>query len=223
MSHAILKGVLIALVVANLAAVAAWWAKDDLVAIGILAEPPPRHIELGKLPLPPIEAVPPEDESDPAGAEAVPPAPEQPPTVASCVVAGPFQDQAAAQTLAARFEEAGGSAEVDAETVAAAPAYLVYVAPDGAEAGARAWEELTAQAIDAYVIPSGARKDGVSVGVFSDQDRAEAQRDRVAGLGHSVLIERLPRTATRYRVTGREVPPDLAGTAVVPCDRAAAG
>ncbi len=142
-----------------------------------------------------------------------------PPTTLTCVVAGPFEDKSAAKSLAARFEAAGGTAQVDAETVEAPPKYLVFVAPASKQAAARTWQELTAREIDAYVIPRGARANGVSVGVFSVQDRAVAQRDRVAALGHSVLIHQQSRTRTVYRVVGRGVPDEgLVDAAVVPCE-----
>ena len=159
---------------------------------------------------------PPAAEQTPASA-APPPLPPTP----TCVVAGPFKDKPAAEALAARFEAAGGSANIDAEAVATAPAYLVYVAPTTRESAANAWQELNAQGIDAYVIPAGTRENGVSVGVFSVRERALAQRDRVAQLGFSVLMQPLLRTAAAYRVVGRDVPAEaLADVTVAPCDSA---
>ena len=159
-------------------------------------------------------------QADPLATPA-PPEAEQAPTVLACIVAGPFRDKPSAEATATRMAAAGGSAQVEAETVTAIRAYLVYVAPTDGRAAARAHGELTERGIDAFVIPSGARQNGVSVGVFSSQERAMAQRDRIAALGHSVLIHPLERVATVYRVAGRNVPSaEVADLAVTPCEDA---
>ena len=164
-----------------------------------------------------------EPPSPPAVAEETTPTtplPSEPPTP-TCIVAGPFKDKPTAEALATRFEAAGGSASVDTDADATAPAYLVYVAPTTREAGISAWQELTAQGIDSYVIPSGARENGVSVGVFSSRERALAQGERVAQLGFSILIQPLLRSAPVYRVVVRDVPAEvLVDVTVAPCDGA---
>ena len=82
-------------------------------------------------------------------------------------------------------------------------------------------EQLTAQGIDAYIIPSGTRKNGISVGLFSIRELALAQRDRVVGLGYSVLVRPLRRTSMVYRVVGLDVLAEgLADVAAVPCEGA---
>ena len=201
--------------------------------VAVEAEDEPLFVAESTLPQP--EPAPPPQPDTPASPQAASGATPQPVATASpqpiavppdeqgantlaCIVAGPFQDKPSAEATAARIEAAGGSAQIEAEAVTTIRAYLVYVAPTDNEAAAGAYRELTEVGIDAYLIPSGARQNGVSVGVFSSQKRATAQRDRVAALGHSVLIHPLERVATVYRVAARNAPSaQLADVATTPC------
>ena len=235
MSTRTVKWALVALVAANVLVGVAWWAKDYLVKAGFLAEPPGSPVPLGKRSLPPVAIVEPEDDTaatvdgeaasvdhvvspptpEPLPAAAPPPTPEP---ASTCIVAGPFKDKPAAEALAARLEETGGSVRVDTEVIVA-QVYLVYVVPATRQAALGTREKLKAQGVDAYVIPSGARKNGVSVGLFSVQELALAQRDRVAEMGYSVQMQSLPRTSQSYRVVGRDVlAQGLADVVAMPCE-----
>lgn len=128
------------------------------------------------------------------------------PTLA-CIVLGPFTNEDDAQAAMARVQQAGGRPLLQAEQIAAQPDYLVYVEPAVArDIALRTGQALKSQSIDAYVIPSGARRHGVSVGVFRDRVRALAQQKRVSELGYAVEIQTLDRAATMYRIVARDVP-----------------
>lgn len=135
---------------------------------------------------------------------------EQP--ILACVVLGPFTDEADAQAAMTRIEQADGQPQLQTETIAAQPDYLVYVEPAVAkDIAVRTWQALQSQDIDAYVIPSGTREHGVSVGVFKNRERATAQQQRVSELGYAVEIHTLDRSATLYRVVARNVPSSALG------------
>ena len=223
MSTRTVKWALVTLVAANVLVGAAWWAKDDLVKAGFLAEPPVSPVPLGKRSLPPVAIVEPGDDtaatvdSEAASVDHVISPPTSEPA-STCIVAGPFKDKPSAEALAARLEETGGSVRVDTEVIVA-QVYLVYVVPATRQAALGTREKLKAQGVDAYVIPSGARKNGVSVGLFSVQELALAQRDRVAEMGYSVQMQSLPRTSQSYRVVGRDVlAQGLADVVAMPCE-----
>ena len=136
--------------------------------------------------------------------------------ILDCVVLGPFSSAEEAAAAAARITAAGGQAAVEQEPTAATK-HMVYVAPASTERDAAATlEALAARSIDAYVIPSGPRRNGISVGVFSKRELAEAQRERVAALGYDVAVH--PRGQGAHRVVASQAPVDSLGEAAqTPC------
>lgn len=125
----------------------------------------------------------------------------------ACIVLGPYANEALARAAMARIEAAAGQVHLQTQQIAAEPDYLVYVEPAvSKDVAMRTGQALQAQSIDAYVIPSGARQHGVSVGVFKVRELAQAQRQRIAELGYAVAMETLQRSATAYRIVARDVP-----------------
>ena len=171
------------------------------------APPPP-----DARPQPPDAQPQPRDVGAVAPADAASAAPE-------CVHVGPFADRDAAVRLQALVDGEGGEASILVDVVPLAPRYLVHLPPAVSRAAARqARDSLAARGVDAFVIASGQRLGGVSVGVFSTPERANAQRDRVSALGHDVRIAKLERSAERYRLRAQGVAPSLFGaTAWEPC------
>ncbi len=154
-----------------------------------------------------------------AGTESAAPS-DTPPRLAACLWAGPFTDRADADALQTQVEAAGGSARIEEEAVADTSDHLVYVAPaPSREIARRTGRELTEQSIDAYVIPTGTRANGVSVGIFRSHRRAIAQRDRVAGLGYEMRLHTRNHSRVDYRLLVRDAPPAALGDApFAPCD-----
>lgn len=224
----LLKGLAVLLVLANLALAAAWLARPYLRAQGLLPPVPPQRLEVARQPLPaatqPVQA--PEaaaateaadgpGTAEPKAAAAEPPAPA---VVADrslpCALIGPFADQAAAQAARETIEGAGGTAQLQAEPGAD---YLVFVPPASTlEAAAEIRAALRRRGLDAYVIPSGERRRGVSVGVFRDRDLALAQQRRAAQAGHPAQMVTRDRAAT-YRLLARAPAAALAGLPQAAC------
>lgn len=166
----------------------------------IAAEPPPSADAPG-------EPIQPELATTASSLPAEPGLDEQPQSILACIVIGPFTNENDAQAAMARVEQAGGKPRLQTETISAEPDYLVYVEPAVAkDIATRTGQALKSQSIDAYVIPSGTRQHGVSVGVFKDRNRAVAQQERISELGYVVKMDILDRRATMYRIVARDVP-----------------
>lgn len=211
----LLKGLAVLLVLANLALVAAWLARPYLRAQGLLPPVPPQRLEVARQPLPAADGP---GTTLPKAAAAEPSAPPAPAVVADkplpCALIGPFADQAAAQAARETIEGAGGTAQLQAEPGAD---YLVFVPPAPTlEAAAEIRAALRRQGLDAYVIPSGERRRGVSVGVFRDRDLALAQQRRAAQAGHPAQMVTRDRAAT-YRLLARAPAAALAGRPQAAC------
>ena len=169
--------------------------------------PPP----IAAQPLPstdaPGEPIQPEPATTTPSLPAEPSLDEQPQSILACIVIGPYTNENDAQAAMARVEQAGGRPRLQTETISAEPDYLVYVEPAVAkDIATRTGQALKSQSIDAYVIPSGTRQHGVSVGVFKDRNRAVAQQERISELGYVVKMDILDRSATMYRIVARDVP-----------------
>ena len=144
------------------------------------------------------------------------PAPTVPETEAlRCALVGPFPDQAAAQAARERIVAGGGSAQLQAEENMR---YTVLLPPAASAAAAgRTRHALRQQGIDAYVMPAGEHRNGISVGVFQSRARALAQRQRVAGLGYAAQVVESKRPAA-YRLLARAPAGALAGLPQAACE-----
>lgn len=203
----------------NLLVGAAWLGRDGLVAAGWLPEPAPVRVDL------PAQTLPPVVDADSAVARSTTPAPPEPRPRApaaqrrTCVALGPFDTLEEVTAIGERIISAGGETAVVEETEVGEPDYFVYVEPAASRALAhRTWRELVAQGVDAFVIPRGERENGVSVGVFSRRELAEAQHDRVSELGFSVVTRTVLRSHVRYRLQAWNAPDEaVAEIASSPC------
>ena len=250
----LLKGLLVLLVIANLAVLAAWLAPPQLRTMGVLPPVAPQYRELARVALPapeaaaaattitttasavasdaerapterpnaaemPAASAPPPAESSrepPPPAGSLEPRAPPPPTAAAlgCAVVGPFLDQAAAQAVRERLVAAGGSAQLQAENPVR---YMVLLPPAASPAAAGETRRVLRQhGFDAYVMPAGEYRNGISVGVFESRARALAQQRRVAELGFSAELIQRQRPAA-YRLLARAPPAALDGLPHTAC------
>ncbi|MYM65206.1 SPOR domain-containing protein [Pseudomaricurvus sp. HS19] len=112
-----------------------------------------------------------------------------------CEFVGPFPGQLEAEN----FDEHLGALDVAAQVrrveVQGEPSYWVYRAPEVSRKEAlRRLHELQAKGIDSYVIPKGELENGISFGVFSRLQGAEARLAEVKRLGYAADIHRMERT-----------------------------
>lgn len=127
----------------------------------------------------------------PASPDAMAPAAES----ARCVSVGPFRDQSEAGEAAAALR-AGGFAP--RQRLAAGQVWVghwVYLPAFSSRAEARTTlNNLKRRGVaDSYIVPSGAERNAVSLGVFAERDRAERRVVEVSALGYA------PRIADRHR------------------------
>ena len=137
----------------------------------------------------------------------------------ACVAMGPFEALEQATALKADVEAQGGRAEIVEEELDHGADYLVYIVSPGSRAGARRMlKELQDQSIEGHIIAGGELENSLSVGVFTRERLARAQRERVAGLGYDVQLELLPRRSTAYRLLADRVVSGVGETDVGGCD-----
>lgn len=216
-----MRGILIVvatvLFVANVVAIAAWIYHDELQDAGWLpAAELPTQKDFALAPLPAIDANTGRDRS--ATAPAAPGAQAQTEPV-GCVLAGSFNTRDLAVEASRRIAAQGGEVRVVANSVAADPDHLVFVATADAAAAKELVRELDAQGVSSYVIAGGERAGGVSVGMFRSEERAAAHKERVAALGHDVQLAVIDRKRLIYRVHALDVPLSaLADMPRRPCD-----
>lgn len=123
-----------------------------------------------------------------------------------CRAWGPFNDAAEAERLVADLNLGATAYRVVDEETGAATEYLVYIDHGGdREAALGVLEELRSREVEGYIM-RGRFNDGVSVGVFSQQDRAARQQERVAAMGYAARLEVLQRTRRVYYLAA-QVPP----------------
>lgn len=125
-----------------------------------------------------------------------------------CFRAGPLPDEADAAAVVERALSLGFEARWEAlELVTGPPDLQVHLPPlPSAEQASRAVRELAALDIEAFVIPDGDLRGGVSLGTFTATEAAEARRAEVARLGYPVRIVEIPRARRVWdvRLRGRD-------------------
>lgn len=142
-----------------------------------------------------------------------------------CRVWGPEATPEAFTQLRQALKADGSFPEVKATKIQAPADYLVLVHKLGARDNAkRVAKELKALDIDNFLI---SRDDGsvvISVGVFSRQDLARRQFDRLTELGYSMQMEQLQRAQTVYNLVAHvEVGSPHYGTSISSCMNIAQG
>ena len=151
---------------------------------------------------------------------------EEPETLAAaapalyCETVGPLAEREAAEALRAMLEEHGAAASLRTASREVPSTYWVYLPPrssrEAAQDLARSLIELGIE--DLYVMGEGDFRHGLSLGLFSEHERARRRVGELEALGYSPQIEARFRTQTVYwldlampaeRVDALEVPEAL--------------
>jgi hypothetical protein len=121
-----------------------------------------------------------------------------------CRVWGPFDDRTQLESLQNQLADLGGAIEIRESEIQGDPDYLVYIdTGNNLDTARRTLQELETQSVDAYIIAGGPYINSVSVGVFSREPRAEAQKQRVSALGYKSAIAVLGRSQTVFHLIAR--------------------
>lgn len=112
-----------------------------------------------------------------------------------CYTLGPLHSEKTAQRLRERLEAAGVTVELRALEQQEVAGYWVYLAPQPSRAAALDLAKALARKgiKDYYVVGPGEYEHAVSLGLFSEQLRAERRAELIRSLGYE------PLTAVRYR------------------------
>jgi hypothetical protein len=118
-----------------------------------------------------------------------------------CVSVGPFTDLAPAARAAALLRDRGLKPQQRAEQGDMWEGYWVSIAPESAGAEAKVMKALERAGIkDARVMPEAQDGRRVSVGLFSERDRAEKRAQAVKKLGYTADITERRQPGTVYWV-----------------------
>lgn len=133
-----------------------------------------------------------------------------------CFTLGPFLEPERAATLAEQIRERGLPASERPLEQREVSSYWVYLAPQPSRAEALSVARQLAQrgVKDYYVVTSGESRNAVSLGLFSEQARAERRARDIRKLGFSPELEVRYRTKTLIwvdydEIRGEPLPPEL--------------
>lgn len=112
-----------------------------------------------------------------------------------CTLIGPFETPERAEALVQRLQSLDTRAEVRDIEVSDGEGYWVYLAPElSHRAALRRLHELQSKQIDSYIIPRGELANGISFGMFTRRELAEARRVDMQARGYEARIREIERT-----------------------------
>jgi len=112
----------------------------------------------------------------------------------ACVRVGAFTTMSEAEYFVERLSEGGVKSTVKNVLVSTTVGFWLYLPPlpSGKELRRRL-AELQRQGVDSYAIPDGELANGISLGMFSGQQRAQNLQKSISRLGYSPKIAEVPR------------------------------
>lgn len=155
---------------------------------------------------------PPERQRPPA------PPPRPPEPQPACYSLGPFPDPAAARVFADELAAADIDYRLQARETLVSGGWWVYLGPLGSRQAA---QDLTARLADSgitdfYIVPGGEFRHAISLGVFSNRDRARDQAERARNLDLTPVVRERTLTESAFWLDFEtlELPEGLGGLAV---------
>ncbi|MCU7843809.1 MAG: hypothetical protein KZQ93_08220 [Candidatus Thiodiazotropha sp. (ex Monitilora ramsayi)] len=127
----------------------------------------------------------------------------QAPPVKQCEILGIFEKRAEAELVSAQLRALGVSPDISSETINAQAGYWVLIPSRSTrtEAIATAKNLEAAGVADIWRFTSGELAHAISLGLFTDLERAQARKDQIAALGFDPEVRPRYRQQTRYWVT----------------------
>lgn len=121
-----------------------------------------------------------------------------------CTVIGPFNNLAQADILVEQLAALAVRAELRKVEVPINKNFWLYLDPMSTKEEAKAkLAELHSQGVDSYIIPKGDYVNGISIGFFVEQYRADVRKKQLADLGHEVSVRVDVRTAEQSWVVAK--------------------
>jgi len=111
-----------------------------------------------------------------------------------CMRAGAFSSMADANDFVEKLSEGGVKSAVKNVLVSTTVGFWLHLPPlPSSKELRRRLAELQRQGVDSYAIPDGELANGVSLGMFSEQQRAESLQKSISQLGYRPKIAEVPR------------------------------
>lgn len=116
------------------------------------------------------------------------------PALLLCVLVGSFADESSASVFLEKLSAYGVAAQMKNLLVSSAVGFWLHLPPaDSRKTLLRRLSELQRQGIDSYIIPDGDLAYGISLGMFSEESRAEKLKNAIEQLGYFPEIAEVPR------------------------------
>ncbi|WP_018952628.1 hypothetical protein [Thioalkalivibrio sulfidiphilus] len=117
-----------------------------------------------------------------------------------CETVGPFMSRMEAQALSTQLEAQGLLGDLRSVSREIVSSYWVYLPPRATrEAALNLARDLAGRGLlDLYVIGEGEHRNGISLGLFSEHERARRRVEQVEAMGYGPRIEARTRTQTLY-------------------------
>ncbi|KUJ78777.1 hypothetical protein AWR36_015885 [Microbulbifer flavimaris] len=188
-----MRWIVLALLVANLATFA-WFRFFSEPTMEVPAGPAAVRPEGKRIDL--VEEVPAEVLTPPPSKpDPIPDRAEQTGAKALCTIIGPVPEAYQGADIVERLAALQVPAESREIEMEGQMRYWVYLSPLGSRREAfRKLRALQAEGIDSYVIPKGSLTNGISFGIFSEVERAEALAGELQERGYPVQTREEPRT-----------------------------
>lgn len=185
------------------AAPAAPLASPDVPRLRLWHPPPPASIPAPVAPSPASSAPQPSTATMPMPSTAGPTAAAVDPPV--CAEYGPFEVRSAATAVANALEQRQFAATIASRATPIIESYWVYFPPFPSRAAAAEMaSRLKRRGVkDYYIVPDGAMRNAVSVGVYHDRPHAVRRRQQVLKLGFKPRLGTRGHDEPRFWVTAQ--------------------
>jgi|OM-RGC.v1.010603692 hypothetical protein len=120
-------------------------------------------------------------------------------TSAVCWLIGPFQEEISAKQVISRLSALDVTLRLRAIDTRAKPDYWVYIPPQvSRKAAIKLLRELQSKKIDSFLITEGDRKNGISLGFFTQKERADGVMKARKDQGYNPSVREILRVDTEF-------------------------
>ena len=132
--------------------------------------------------------------SDEPGSQVSPEPRPRKPSAGLCSLVGPFEKLLSAEFFQEELNNRELRSEIRSILISSETQYWLHLPSLGSRKEAlRKLSELQQKGIDSYVIPSGDLANGISLGVFSVEDRAKAMQAKIVNQGYQPEVVAVPK------------------------------
>ena len=118
-------------------------------------------------------------------------------TTGICWQIGPFKEEISGKQVASRLAAMDISVQLQTIEIPGKPDYWVHIPPQvSRKAAIKLLRELQSKKIDSFLITEGELENGLSLGFFTQQDRAQKIFEQRAKQGYDAKIKIVPRART---------------------------